>query len=83
MFPCPDFYNSFNLITVFFAHLFHDDTKLGEGIIQYLACTWIIYFLEVQSAYKLSEYFAEPYFHNTEQKYTMLLSFERRMFAVL
>ena len=36
----------------------------------------------VQSAYKLSEDFAKPYFSNTEQKYMMLLPFEREMFAV-
>jgi hypothetical protein len=36
----------------------------------------------IQGAYKLSEDFANHIFTNTEQKYMMLLPFERGMFAV-
>jgi len=36
----------------------------------------------IQGAYKLSEDFAKPIFTNTEQKYMMLLPFERGMCAV-
>jgi hypothetical protein len=36
----------------------------------------------IQGGYKLSEYFAKPCFTDTEQKYMMLLPFERGMFAV-
>jgi len=43
---------------------------------------WNYYEINVQDAYKLSEDFANHIFTNTEQKYMMLLPFERGMFAV-
>jgi len=38
--------------------------------------------LNIQGAFKLTEDFANHIFTNTEQKYMMLLPFERGMFAV-